>query len=102
MFSKFQYVVEEVRILVSSSDLIPIDHYLCCKDEALHFSLTFRQTQTVVLNSEACALKIGSPLSSRRTRCSHIRLLFCDVIQLISAEIPEMPVSASISMNLEW
>ena len=53
-------------------DLIPIHHHLCCKDEALHFSLTFRQTQTVVLNFEACALEIGSLLSVRTTRCSHI------------------------------
>lgn len=52
--------------------LIPIDHHLCCKDGALHFSLTFRQTQTVVLNFEACALEIGSLLSVRTTRCSHI------------------------------
>ena len=93
--------MEDVRILFSSPDLIPTDHHLCCKDEALHFSLTFRQTQTVVLNFEACALKTGSLLSldpAVATSC----LLFCDVIQLISAEIPEMPVSASISMNLEW
>lgn len=67
----------------------------------MHFILSFTQTKSVILNSKHVHLKLEVHCQGREPALATSCFLSCDVIQLISAELLEMLVTATISMNLE-